>query len=76
MSPTWLRESTNHYEALPTSLYFLTVKSVGPETKEQHSSFRASAEHISHSRSDLSENYFDEKKFEKFKKPVKTFIQD
>ena len=54
--------STNHYEASSIYLYFLTVKSVGPETNEQHSSFRSSAEHISHSRSDLSENYFDEKK--------------
>ena len=43
---------------------FLTVKSVGPDTNEQHSSFRASAEHISQSRSDLSEIYH-EKKFEK-----------
>ena len=44
--------------------WFLTVKSVGPDTNEQHSSFRASAEHISHSRSDLSKNC-DEKKFQK-----------
>ena len=52
---------------------FLTVKSVGPDTNEQHSSFRASAEHINHSRSDLSKNY-DEKNFKKFEKSVKTFI--
>ena len=60
-----LSESTSHYEVSPNYLDFLTVKSVGPETNEQHSSFRASAEHISHSRSDLSENYFGEKKFPK-----------
>ena len=46
---------------------FLTVKSVGPDTNEQHSSFRASAEHISHSRSDLSKIY-DEKKFQRITK--------
>ena len=32
----------------------LTVKRVGPERNEQHSSLRASAEHMSQSRSDCS----------------------
>ena len=74
----WPRVSVNQFWASICNRVisgFLTVKSVGPDTNEQHSSFRASAEHISHSRSDLSENY-DEKNFRKFEKSVKTFIWD
>ena len=55
------------YENSSSYFWFLTVKSVGPDTNEQHSSFRASAEHISHSRSDLSKIY-DEKKFQRITK--------
>ena len=66
----WPRVSVNQFWASICNRVisgFLTVKSVGPDTNEQHSSFRASAEHISHRRSDLSENY-DEKKFQKISK--------
>ena len=53
----------HQYENPASSHIFLTVKRVGPETNEQHSSFLASAEHINHRRSDLSRIQIDEKKF-------------